>query len=85
MKTYKTKLILFFIFSGLFMFFFWYYISSFCAVFPKTQSEMVIISIFALIFGIVFQLIFSLIISILRFIGLKCRVNFIYKVSQILL
>ena len=85
MKNYKIRLILFFIVSCLFMFFFWYYISSFCVVFPKTQSEMVIITVFALLFGIVFQIIFALIISLLRLIGLKCRINCIYKLSQILL
>jgi isoleucyl-tRNA synthetase len=53
------------------MFFFWYYISSFCAVFPKTQWQMIIITIIAFIFGAIFQFIFVLIICGLRYIGLK--------------
>jgi hypothetical protein len=67
------------------MIFFWYYVSSFCAVYVGTQYAMITAAIFALIFGIIYQAIFALIITILRHIGLKCKCNTCYKLSQFLL
>ena len=85
MKNYKLRILIFFGVNITFMFFFWYYISSFCAVFPKTQWEMIIITVIAFIFGALFQFIFALIITGLRFIGLKYKEKYTYKISQVLL
>jgi hypothetical protein len=85
MKIYKLRILIFFGVNIIFMFFFWYYISSFCAVFPKTQWEMIIITVIAFIFGALFQFIFALIITGLRFIGLKYKEKYTYKISQVLL
>ena len=85
MKNYKIRVFIFFIINIIFMFFFWYYISSFCAVFPKTQWQMIIITIIAFIFGAVFQFIFVLIICGLRYIGLKFNNEICYKISKVLL
>ena len=79
------KFILFFIISFIFLLFFWYYISSFCAVFPKTQAEIIAITIIAIIFGVIFQFIFALIIAGLRYVGLKYKQSIIYRISQILI
>ena len=85
MKNYKLRVFIFFIINIIFMFFFWYYISSFCAVFPKTQWQMIIITIIAFIFGAIFQFIFVLIICGLRYIGLKLNNEICYKISKLLL
>ena len=85
MKCYKIKLIFFFILNFILMIFFWYYVSSFCAVYVGTQYAMITAAIFALFFGIIYQAIFALIITILRHIGLKMNINICYKVSQVLL
>ena len=86
-KNYKLRVFIFFIINIniIFMFFFWYYISSFCAVFPKTQWQMIIITIIAFIFGAIFQFIFVLIICGLRYIGLKLNNEICYKISKLLL
>ena len=39
-KCLKIKLIIFFVLNFLFILFFWYYLSSFCAVFRNTQSHL---------------------------------------------
>ena len=39
-KCLKIKIILFFIFNFLFILFFWYYLSSFCAVYKNTQTHL---------------------------------------------
>ena len=85
MQTYKIKLIIVLVVNCILMLFFWYYISSFCAVFPKTQAEIIAITIIAIIFGVIFQFIFALIIAGLRYVGLKYNQRIIYRISQILL
>ena len=85
MKNYKLRVFIFLIVNIIFMFFFWYYISSFCAVFPKTQWQMIIITIIAFIFGAIFQFVFVLIICGLRYIGLKYNNEICFKISKVLL
>ena len=85
MKNYKLRVFIFFIINIIFMFFFWYYISSFCAVFPKTQWQMIIITIIAFIFGVIVQFVFALIIAGLRYLGLKYSNQICYKISKVLL
>ena len=84
-KNYKLRVFIFFIINIIFMFFFWYYISSFCAVFPKTQWQMIIITIIVFIFGAIFQFVFALIITGLRYLGLKYSNQICYKISKVLL
>ena len=85
MQKYKIKLIIVLVVNCILMLFFWYYISSFCAVFPKTQAEIIAITIIAIIFGVIFQFIFALIIAGLRYVGLKYKQSIIYRISQILI
>ena len=85
MKCYKFRLIFFFIFDFILMIVSVYYVSTFCAVYSSSQFTLIIATILSLIFGIIFQIIFSLMITIFRYLGLKFRINILYKISQILL
>ena len=85
MKCYKYRLFFFFFIDFISMIFFGYYVGSFCAVYSNSQYALIILIILSLIFGIIIQIIFSLIIGIFRYLGLKLRINFYYKLSQILL
>ena len=84
-KSYKYRLIFFLTLDFILIIFFWYYVSSFCAVYVGTQSAMIISSLFALLFGSILQFLFAFIITCFRKIGLECNNNICYKISQILL
>ena len=84
-KSYKYRLIFFLTLDFILIIFFWYYVSSFCAVYVGTQSAMIISSLFALLFGSILQFVFAFIITCFRKIGLECNNNICYKISQILL
>ena len=81
------KYILFFIISFVFLLVFWYYLSSFCAVYKNTQIYLVINTSLSYIINILYICIFNIFPTIFRKISLKENnpTNIIfYKVSKIM-
>ena len=83
----NIKFFLFFIFSLLFLSFFWYYISCFCAVYPNTQYALINDTLISFSFPFVYQLFIYLVPGIIRIPSLKGGNNkgkYKYNFSKIL-
>ena len=79
------KYILFFISSFVFLFVFWYYLSSFCAVYQNTQIYVLINTFISFLIGSLFPLIFNLMPCIFRANSLKSKNSKMqYSVSKFL-
>ena len=77
------KYIIFFISSFVFLIVFWYYLSSFCAVYQNTQIYLLINTIISFILGSIFPLMFNLITSLLRINSLKNQTSqTLYSISK---
>ena len=86
-KCLIIKYILFFIISFLFLIFFWYYLSSFCAVYKNTQIYLVINTILSYNINILYICVFNIFPTIFRKISLNENnpTNIIfYKISKIM-
>ena len=86
-KCLKIKFILFFILSFLFLILFWYYLSSFCAVYKNTQYFLIQNTLFSFILSLVYPFFIYLIPGILRIPSLNNRnknKSCMYKVSKII-
>ena len=86
-KIIKIKLIIYFIISSIFLYFFWYYISMFCAIYVNAQIHLIkdtLISYFVSLFS---PLLFNLIPAIFRILSLhnnKSKRKFLYTISKII-
>ena len=84
-KCLIIKFILFFLFSFLFLAFFWYYISCFGAVYKNTQIILLKDTLISFTISLVYPFIFYLLIALIRYPTLnkkeKC-LNKCYKISQ---
>ena len=79
------KYILFFLISFLFLILFWFYLSSFCAVFKNTQIYVVINTFISFAIFLLFPIIFNLLPCAFRIYSLKKRNNkCIFKISKFL-
>ena len=74
-KCLVIKYILFFVLSLLFLILFWYYLSSFCAVYKNSQVYLIKNTFISFIISIVFPFIFYLFPSLFRTISLKNNGN----------
>ena len=81
LKRIKIKLICFFVFGLLFLLFFWYYISCFCAVYMNTQIYLIKNSLITFSIALVYPFIFCLLPGILRVAALKGPGECLYKIS----
>ena len=81
MRSVKCRLIVFVVIACLFICFFWYYVSAFCAVYKNTQTPLMIGCLISILFLIAFQMFVSFIIMLMRYIGLRCRCQCLYKAS----
>ena len=81
LKRIKIKLICFFVFGILFLIFFWYYISCFCAVYMNTQIYLFKNSIITFSIALIYPFIFCLLPGILRVASLKGPGECLYKIS----
>ena len=81
------KYILFFIINFVFLIFFWFYLSSFCAVYNNTQIYVIINALLSFIISIIYVFIFNIFPTIFRIISLKeknsINISF-YKISKII-
>jgi hypothetical protein len=84
-KCLIIKFILFFLFSFLFLGFFWYYISCFGAVYKNTQIILLKDTLISFTISLVYPFIFYLLIALIRYPTLnkqeKC-LNIWYKISK---
>ena len=64
--------------------FFWYYLCCFCYVYHNSQLDWFKGSIITIIIIQIFSFIFTFIITSLRFLGLKFKIEFFFKISQML-
>ena len=69
------KYIIFFIASIVFLIVFWYYLSSFCAVYQNTQIYLLINTFISFLISSLFPLIFNVVPSVFRIISLKNKNN----------
>ena len=81
------KYIIFYILSFIFLIFFWYYLSAFCAVYKNTQIYIIINTFISFLISIFYVTIYNIIPCILRIISLKTKNSdkkCIYNSSKIL-
>ena len=83
-KTLIIKYICFFIFGILFLFLFWYYLSSFCAVYNNTQVYLIKNCLLCCIIALLYPLLIYLVPGIFRIPALKGPGQCLYQISQII-
>ncbi len=81
-KRIKIRLIFYFIIQFLFMVFFLYYLTIFCALYQYSQKALFINYLLGLVNSLIYTAFIALIISLIRCISLKCLKRRVYKISQ---
>ena len=84
-KKLKIKFLLYFIFCSLFLLFFWYYLSMFCAIYVNTQIHLIKDTLLSFILSLIYPIFLYFIPTIFRIIALsnpKTKRIYFYKVSQ---
>ena len=84
LKTINRKILIFFIFNFTFLIIFWYYLSSFCAVYKNTQLYLVKNTLICYIISLIIPFIIFLLPGFFRINGLKGPGECLYKISQII-
>ena len=83
-KVLKTKILIFLIFNTLLMCFCWYYLSSFCYCYPNTQINWLIGGFITWLFCLILPFIYCFLITLLRYLGLRYKMELMYKLSSCL-
>ena len=86
-KKIKIKFVLYFIVSTIFLIFFWYYISMFCAIYTNTQIHLIKDTIISFILSLIEPCCLLLVPGLFRIPSLSNQINdknILYKWSQIL-
>ena len=86
-KCMKIKLLCYFLFTFLFMCFFWYFIAAFCAVYKNTQVFFIKDSMLSLLISILYPFVLYLLPTALRILSLKDkkkRLKFLYVLSDLI-
>ena len=79
------KYIIFYILGVLFLILFWYYLSSFCAVYQNSQIFLIINTFISSFFSLVYPFFINLLPTVFRFLSFKNRNReYVYKASIIL-
>ena len=73
LKCFKIKFIIYFIMSFSFLIFYWYFISSFCAVYENTQIIYIEDSFTSFAMSLLYSFLKLLIFSLFIFIALRCN------------
>ena len=84
-KTQKIKFCVFYILCNIFLLFFWYFISCFCAVYVNTQIILFKDTIFSFCLSMLYPFVTSLIPGILRILALRSSKQdrrYMYKISN---
>ena len=86
-STIKIKFLIYFIISSIFLLFFWYYLSMFCAIYVNTQFHLIKDTVLSFILSFIEPLGIYLIPGLFRIPSLSKKYNnryILYKLSQIL-
>ena len=86
-KCIIIKFISFFILSFIFLNFFWYYLSCFCAIYKNTQIHLIKDTLISFGLSLLYPLIFCLVPGIFRIPSLKAQKQnkeYLYKISKFL-
>jgi len=78
------KYILFYILGLVFLIFFWYYLSSFCAVFANSQINLIENTIISLVISLLYPFFINFLPCSFRIISLNRENKYIYIISKIL-
>ena len=81
------KYITFYILSFVFLIFFWYYLSSFCAVYKNSQFYVIENTFISFFISLLYPILFNLLTCIIRLFSLRKEEQMnkcIYKISQFL-
>ena len=70
-KLIELKYIFFYVIGLIFLFFFWYYLSSFCAVFKNSQIYLIKNTLLSLLFSLIYPLFINIVPCTFRLISLK--------------
>ena len=70
-KLIQCKYIFFYVIGLIFLFFFWYYLSSFCAVFKNSQIYLIKNTLLSLLFSLIYPLFINIVPCTFRLISLK--------------
>ena len=82
-KCLIIKYIFYFLFSIIFIIFFWYYLSSFCAVYKNSQIYLIINTIICVCISFLYPFIVNLIPGAFRLISLNSKNKFLFIISKI--
>ena len=83
-KCERIKMVIFYSLSFLFLIFFWYLISCFCAVYVNTQVILIYDTLISFLISMLYPFGYCLIPSILRLISFKSNKKILYNLSLIL-
>ena len=83
-KFLKIKSILFFNIGIIVLLFFWYYLSSFCAVYYNTQKSLIKNILISYFTGLMYPFLFAFILSSIRISALRRKKICIYRINQII-
>ena len=86
-KCLKIKLLIYFVLGFLLMLFFWYFISTFCAVYSKTQYILIKNTLISFSISMIYPFGYSILPGIIRIPALRAKnqdQEFLYKFSQII-
>ena len=84
LKNMKRKYLIFIILNYIVIIFFWYFLSTFCNVYHNSQLDWFYGSLITFAVIEILPFIFCLFISAMRFLGLKCKMEGAYRLSQCL-
>ena len=85
MKSFKCKMIVFFIFGILLLLFFWYYITAFGAVYKNTQKHLIKDTALSFLMSMIYPFVYTWIPTILRIKSLETHDRpRMYKLSKII-
>ena len=86
-KCLLIKFTLYYLISFLFLFIFWFYVSTFCAVYPNTQLYLIKDTLISFSLSLIYPLIYYLIPGIFRIPSLRSKQKnkqFLYKIGLLL-
>ena len=86
-KKLRIKIILYFLFSTIFLLFFWYYFSIFCAIYVNTQSHLIKDTLISITTSFISPFVINLIPGMFRIPSLskkKNKKNYLYGISKII-
>ena len=80
LKRHKIKVILLFIIQTLLIFFYWYYVTAFCHVYPSTQLSWLLDSFLSILSRFIIVLLLSLGFAKLYRLSIESNIHCIYKI-----